>query len=142
MGGEWGLLMSHPFIQLILRWSVLALGVTIATKLIPGIQCDDLGTLVVVVLLLSFFNAILKPLLLLFTLPFILITLGLGILLINAFLFLLVGELVEGFYVSSFWSALGGSLIVSVTNILLSQVLTKRRAGPRPPKKPDDVIDI
>jgi putative membrane protein len=134
--------MSHPFIQLILRWSVLALGVTIATKLIPGIQCDDLGTLIVVVLLLSFFNAILKPLLLLFTLPFILITLGLGILLINAFLFLLVGELVEGFYVSSFWAALGGSLIVSLTNIALSRLLAKRPAGPRPPRKRDDVIDI
>ena len=135
--------MTHPFIQLVLRWSVLALGVTIATKLIPGIQCDDIGTLVVVVLLLSFFNAILKPLLLLFTLPFILFTLGLGILLINAFLFLLVGELVEGFYVSSFWSALGGSLIVSVTNIALSKLLARRPATPpRPPSKRDDVIDI
>ena len=73
----------------------------------------------------------LKPLLVLFTLPFILITLGLGMLLINAFLFLLVSRLVEGFQVESFWSALGGSLIVSVTNLLLAGLF--RRGPPRGP---------
>ena len=86
-------------LQLLIRWLVLALGVTIVTKLIPGIHCDDQTTLFVVVILLSFFNAILKPLLVLFTLPFILLTMGLGMIVINALLFLFVGELVEGFHV-------------------------------------------
>lgn len=136
--------MSHPFIQLIVRWAVLALGVTIATRIVPGIRCDDAGTLMVVVVLLSLFNAILKPLLVLFTLPFILFTLGLGILLINAFLFLLVSRLVDGFHVASFWAALGGSLIVSVTNLLLSGLFRSGPPrGPRPPRRRDgDVIDI
>lgn len=141
--------MHHPLVQLIIRWTVLALGVTIATRIVPGISCDDAGTLIVVVVLLSLFNAVLKPLLVLFTLPFILVTLGLGMLLINAFLFLLVSRLVDGFHVSSFWAALGGSLIVSVTNLLLSGLF--RRGPPRGPgagaprrgaARGGDVIDI
>ena len=71
--------MNSPIVQLLVRWVVLALGVMLATKTVPGIKCDDGPTLVVVVLLLSFFNAILKPLLVLFTLPFILVTMGLGV---------------------------------------------------------------
>ena len=140
--------MRVSFPQLLIRWGVLAVGVVLATKLVPGIQCDDGFTLIAVVLLLSFFNAILKPLLVLFTLAFILLSLGLGMIVINALLFLFVGKLVEGFHVAGFWSAVGGSLIVSVTNMLLS-VFTKRRPPPPPPEppaaprgKPDDVIDI
>ncbi len=139
--------MNHPFIQLLARWLVLALGVTIATKLITGIHCDDMNTLIVVVLLLSLFNAVLKPILVLFTLPFILLSLGLGMLVINAFLFMLVGRIVEGFHVAGFWPALGGALIVSVTNMIVSRLIgTKppRPPGGRPsqPAKRDDVIDI
>jgi putative membrane protein len=136
--------MNHPFMQLIVRWSVLALGVTLATKLVPGIRCDDMPTLIVVVLLLSLFNAILKPLLVFFTLPFILLTLGVGVVLINAFLFLLVGRLVEGFTVESFWSALGGSLIVSVTNLALSSLMGRPPGGGTGRRRPrrGDAIDI
>ena len=60
--------MNLAFVNLVLRWLVLALGVTLSTKLVPGIHCDDSTTLLVVVLVLSFFNVVLKPLLLLFTL--------------------------------------------------------------------------
>ncbi len=135
--------------QLLLRWGVLAVGVVLATKLVPGIRCDDGATLVAVVLLLSFFNAILKPLLLLFTLPFIILTLGLGVVVINALLFLFVGRLVDGFHVAGFWSAVGGALIVSVTNLFLGGFTKSsrgqpKRAEPKPAEKvkPDDVIDI
>jgi putative membrane protein len=142
---KWAQPMNHPFLQLLIRWTVLALGVMLATKLVPGIGCDDMPTLLVVVLLLSLFNAVLKPLLVFFTLPFILITLGLGVVLINAFLFMLVGRLVEGFVVEGFWPALGGSLIVSVTNLAMSSLMGGR-GGPRGPGrrsgKKGDVIDI
>lgn len=142
--------MNHPFIALLVRWSVLALGVTIATKVIPGIHYDTLSTLIVVVLLLSLFNAVLKPILVLFSLPFIVLTLGVGVLIINALLFLLVGEIVQGFGVDSFWSALGGALIVSLTNVFISILIGKKprlpqagRPGVAPRKgKDDDVIDI
>ncbi len=129
---------------------MLALGVMIATKIVPGIECNDGQTLIVVVLLLSLFNAILKPLLVLFTLPFIVITMGLGVIVINALLFLLVGHLVAGFYVAGFWPAVGGSIVVSVTNLLVSALARGNKPpprnppgrGPGPAAKRDDVIDI
>jgi len=92
---------------------------------------------------LSFFNAVLKPLLLLFTLPFIVLSLGIGIWIINAILFYFVGRLVDGFYVAGFGSALLGALIVSLTNLLMNRLLARpRRHGPPPAARRDDVIDI
>ncbi len=139
--------MNSPFRQLLVRWIVLAIGVVIATQLVPGIHCSDLSSLILAVLVLSFLNAILRPLLILFTLPFIIVTMGLGIVVINAFLFLFVGHLVDGFTVSGFWPAVGGSLVLSVTNLVLSGFM--RSSGPRPPAPPrgpaapgGDVIDI
>jgi putative membrane protein len=131
--------MKSPFAQLLLRWLVLALGVMLATKIIPGISCEDGATLIAVVLLLSFFNLILKPLLVLFTLPFIILTMGLGIVVINALLFMLVGKLVAGFHVETFWSAVGASLVVSVTNWLVSWFV---RSNEKPRPRRDDVIDV
>jgi putative membrane protein len=134
--------MNSPFLLLLLRWAVLAIGVMLATKIIPGIGYDDGTTLLVVVLLLSFFNVILKPVMVLFTLPFIVLTLGLGMIVINALLFLLVGKLVDGFMVSGFWAALGGALIVSVTNMVLIRLVSPKPVRPTPRRKPDDVIDV
>lgn len=137
--------MASSFKPLLLRWIILALGVMLATKIVPGIACDDGVTLLSVVLLLSFFNAILKPLLVLFTLPFILVTMGLGVVVINALLFMLVGRLVQGFHVSGFWAAVGGSLVVSLTNLLVTSFVRTRTPPPRPPaerRSKDDVIDI
>ena len=134
--------MNSPFVQLLLRWVILALGVVLATKLVPGIECRDGSTLVAVVLLLSFFNAILKPILVVFTLPFILVTLGLGVVVINALLFLFVGRLVDGFHVAGFWAALWGALVVSITNLFVSAFIKSSVKTPPAKKKPDDVIDI
>ena len=138
--------MPPSVLNLLARWLVLALGVLIATRIVPGIRCDGGSTLLVVVVLLSFCNAVLRPLLLLFTLPFIVVTMGLGVVVINALLFLLVGKLVEGFHVTGFWPAVGGSLVVSVTNLLVSLFLRGRRPPPGPPRRREqrggDVIDI
>src|ERR1035438_1774728 len=139
--------MNSPVAHLLVRWLVLALGVVIATRLVPGIHCSDAGALIAVVVLLSFFNAILRPILVLFTLPFIIVTMGLGIVVINAILFLFVGRLVDGFTVTGFWPAVGGSLVLSATNFVVSAVTrsTAARRGGRPPGPPrsgGDVIDI
>jgi putative membrane protein len=136
--------MNNAFVNLLLRWLVLALGVLLSAKLVPGIGYDSGGTLVAVVLLLSLCNILLKPLLLLFTLPFIVLTMGLGIWLINALLFYFVGRLVEGFHVAGFGSALLGALIVSVTSMVINRLLTppKPPSGPKGGTKRDDVIDI
>ncbi len=133
--------MNHSLGNWLVRWGVLALGVALAAHIVPGIVYADFTTLVVVVLLLSFFNLFLRPVLVLFALPFILLTLGVGLVVINALLFLFVGWLVHGFYVASFWSALGGSCIVSMTNFVLSRML-RASTQPHPKAKRDDVIDI
>ena len=135
--------MHNAFVNLLVRWFVLALGVVLSTKIVPGISYDTGTTLAVVVLVLSFFNAVLKPLLLLFTLPFIVLSLGIGIWIINAILFYFVGRLVDGFHVAGFGSALLGALIVSMTNLLMNRLLvTPRPPASPPPVKRDDVIDI
>jgi len=131
---------------MLMRWLVLALGVLLAAGLIPGIDCDGWRALLAVAVLLSLFNAVLKPLMVLFTLPFILLTMGLGIVVINALLLALAGWLVAGFHVAGFWSAVGGSLVVSATNFVVSRI--RRGPPPAPPAPPthrvvpDDVIDI
>ncbi|PXA05702.1 phage holin family protein [Coraliomargarita sinensis] len=148
------------FKLLLKTWLLLALGVTIAAHTASGIHYDSGGALVVAVLLLSFCNVVLKPLLMLFSLPFIILTFGIGIWLINALLFMLVGALVEGFHVLSFWNALWGALVVSLTgaaaNLLFgtsrvnvqtgtggSQAGSRSSSQSRKPlKDDDDVIDI
>lgn len=154
--------MSHPFLQLLVRWVVLALGVTLSTKILPGIHCDNLPTLIVVVVLLSFFNAVLRPLLVLFTLPFIVLTMGFGLVLINALLFMLTSRMVNGFVVENFGWAIGGALIVGVTNLIMNNLMRRppssgggrggnsggsdgrsaRTPSKRVENKNDDVIDI
>jgi putative membrane protein len=148
--------MKSSFNQLLVRWLVLALGVVLATRLVNGISYDTGATLLVVVLLLSLFNAILKPLLLVFTLPFIVFTMGLGVIVINALLFFWVGKLVEGFHVATFWTAVKGAIIVSLTNWMISALVRSpapaaRPGAPGPSNQPaprakrpkdDDVIDI
>lgn len=138
--------------RLLVRWLVLALGVTLATKLVPGISCADGLTLFVVVVLLSFFNVILKPVLLLFTLPFIILTMGLGIVLINALLLYWTSSLVKGFHVESFWAAIWGGVVISITNFVINLILRSPPKGPpngppmakveRGAAKRTDVIDI
>jgi putative membrane protein len=139
--------MKSPFAQLLVRWMVLAIGVVIATHVVSGIHCADLGSLVLAVLLLSFFNAVLRPVLLLFTLPFIIVTMGLGIVVINAFLFLFVGRIVQGFTVDGFWPAVWGSLVLSVTSFILNAFMrSSSRHPPGPPPAAGstggDIIDI
>ncbi len=120
---------SRPLLALIVRWLVLALGVTLAEKLVDGVDCKDGATLFVVVVLLSFFNAVIRPVLVLFTLPFIVLTMGLGLVVINALLFLLVGELVPGVEVSGCGSAFWGAVIVGLTNFFMTLVMKQRPPG-------------
>lgn len=148
--------------RILVRWLVIALGVALAAHTSPGISYNGkdclgphgFGTLALVVLVLSFFNIVLKPLLILFALPFVLLSLGIGLLFINAVLFLLAGQLVPGFYVEDFWSAFWGALVVSVVSFLANRLLGGRRfvtvtrgLGSQKPKSPaarrdDDVIDV
>ena len=108
------------FKQLLKNWLFVAAGVVIASNTASGIHYDSSEALVVAVLLLSACNVFLKPVLMLFSLPFIILTFGIGVWVINALLFLFVGGLVSGFHIDSFGSALWGALVVSITSALAS----------------------
>ncbi len=97
-----------------------ALAILIAASTADGIYYNSPEALAVAILLLGIFNIFLKPLLMIFSLPFIVLSLGLGILIINACLFLLAAAIVNGFYVESFWSALWGAFVLGVINIIAS----------------------
>jgi putative membrane protein len=113
-----------------------------------------LGTLALVVLALSLFNTVLKPVLVVFTLPFVVLTLGLGLWFINALLFLLAGAVVPGFTVATYWSALWGALVVSLFSLVVNGLLSPRRrslntrviggvsGAPPAARRDDDVIDL
>lgn len=115
--------------KIIRYWLVLAVGVFIAAFLFPGIEFDNNWvSLLLVAFLLGLFNLVLKPLLIFFTLPFVVLSLGVGIWLINAVLLYWAASLVSGFTITSFWSALGGALVISLVNMGYSMITRPRRS--------------
>ena len=105
-----------PFL---LHWAITALSLWAASHIFKGVRFDGAGALVVSALLLGFANAIVKPLLIVLTLPLTLLSFGLFLLVINALVILLVAALVRGFHVSGFWTALFASLFVSVLSLVI-----------------------
>ena len=108
-----------PFLQ---RWVINTVAVMVAANVVPGIRYDTFVGLVVASLLLGVFNALLRPLLLLLSLPLVIVTLGLFTLVINALLLYFVGQLVEPFHVAGFWSAFWGALVISLVSLVLNTV--------------------
>jgi putative membrane protein len=98
-----------------LRVAIVALGLWLATYLLPGLSFSGPGTLLAAALLLGIVNAIVRPIAVILTLPLTLLTLGLFLLVVNAAMLGLVALLLSGFHISGFWTAVGGALIVSIT---------------------------
>lgn len=107
----------------IFRAAIVALGLWLATQIFPGLQFDGPGTLLAAAVLLGIVNAVVRPIAVILTLPLTLLSLGLFLLVINAGMLGLVALLLGGFAINSFWTALGASLIVSVTSWLASGMI-------------------
>ena len=105
---------------LLLRTLIIAAGLWLANALIPGIDIAGPGTLALAALLMGLINALVRPILVVITLPITIVTLGLFLLVINAAMFGLVAALLGGFQVDGFWSALFGWLIVALTSTVAS----------------------
>lgn len=102
----------------IVKILISSLAVMVSAWLLPFVSVDDYFTGIAVALILSFLNAVLKPLLVILTLPVTVVTLGLFLLVINAIIILITNSLLDGFHVGGFWSALFFSLILSfVTSV-------------------------
>lgn len=139
------------FLGIVVRWAILALGVALAARIVPGISYTDGLSLLLVVVLLALFNAFLRPVLVLFALPFVVLTLGLGLWLINALVLYVIGKIMApGFVVAGFGSALLGSAIISLTNMFLTRLVgakpqgveKKNRGAPPKRGRDDDIIDV
>jgi putative membrane protein len=105
--------------NLLSRLIVGVLAVLITGWLLPGVHVDGVLTAILVSIVISFLNAIVKPILVILTIPVTILTLGLFLLVINALLIQLCAKIVDGFSVSGFWTALAFSLILSLVSSIL-----------------------
>ena len=105
------------------------LAVFLTAYLLPHVDVEGYGTALIVALVLSIANIIVKPILILFTIPITILTLGLFLLVINAFIILLADYLVDGFDVDGFWWALLFSLILSIFNSLFEDLTKDKRSS-------------
>ena len=103
---------------LLVRWFINALALMLVAYLYSGVQVNGIFAAVIAALVLGLVNAVIRPLLVILTLPVTILTLGLFIFVINAFMFWFVTEIVKGFTVTGFTAALIGSLMFSVISLV------------------------
>ena len=114
----------------LIRLFVNALALAAAAGLIDGIQMSGgFFDVLLVALVFGILNAILKPILLLFSLPLLIVTLGLFALVVNAGMLMITARIMDGFAVSGFWAALLGSLVISLVTMLLGGALKDGTRG-------------
>lgn len=111
---------------LILRWLLLTVAIMFATYLVPGIQVAGFSSALFAAAVLGILNVLLRPLLIVITLPINILTLGLFTFVINALLLQMVSGVVSGFYVHGFWSAVLGSLVISLANWFLNSFINEK----------------
>lgn len=109
--------------RILIHWLVNATAVYVTANMLPGITISGFGTALMLALVLGLINALIRPVLVFFSIPFLIVTLGLFMLVINAFLLQFAALLVDGFAIQSFWWAMLGSLCISLVAWLLGAVL-------------------
>ncbi len=109
-----------------LRAVIAAFGLWFATLWVDGFVIDETATLLMAAVVLGLVNAVVRPILIVLTIPISVVTLGLFLLVINASMILLVAAIVPGFDISGFWDALWGALLVSVTGSIGSWFIGSR----------------
>lgn len=120
--------MSH-LLPFLIHWAITAASLWVASLIFRGLKFDTAGALVISALLLGFVNAIVRPLLVFFTLPLTLVTFGLFLLVINALMMLLVAAMVKGFRISGFWTAFFASIFVSLLSIAIGAIVSTHDPG-------------
>ncbi|TMB55746.1 MAG: phage holin family protein [Deltaproteobacteria bacterium] len=108
---------------LVIRWVVSAVALYLTSLVVRGIEVQGIGSLFFAAATIGILNAVVRPLILLLTLPLNILTLGLFTLVVNAAMLKLASEVVRGFEVHGFWSALGGWLLLSLFTFLINVVI-------------------
>lgn len=111
--------------RLILVWLINTVALIAVAYLMPWISVASVGTAIIAALVLGLVNAVIRPILVILTLPVTLLTLGLFIFVINGLLFWGVASLLEGFHVAGFWSGFFGAIVFSIISFLLSTLVLK-----------------
>ena len=136
----------------LIKWAVNIATLFVVIHIIAGVSIDSWETVIVAAFVLGLLNAFVKPAIILFTLPFTVLTLGFFMLIINAFIFYIASKFVKGFEVINFWSAFWAALLFSIISSILNFLLAPKvniryagfRHGPGNHHKidDDDVIDV
>jgi putative membrane protein len=108
---------------LMIRWLVSAASLWLTSKIIPGFYFDGVFPLLFAAVTIGLLNAIVRPIVVVLTLPLTILTLGLFIFVINAGMLLMAAKVVNGFHVEGFWAALGGWLFTSVFTLIISSLI-------------------
>lgn len=118
--------------KLILRWIINALALLLITEMLIGFSVDTFYHALIAALILGLINAIIRPVLLILTLPVNVLTLGLFTFVVNAFMILLMGTMVKGVEIEGFWTALAAAVILwavsVITNYLIKTIKSEKRA--------------
>ena len=115
---------------LLLHWVLNAIALLIVAHVVPGVSVSDPVAALVAAVLLGLANAVVKPILVLLTLPVTILTLGLFIFVINGLLFWFVGSFIQGFQVAGFWWGVLGAIVYSLISWLLTALLLHRAQPP------------
>jgi putative membrane protein len=137
---------SGGFRAAVIRVLITGIAVFLAVMIVPGLEVNSFGAGLAAVLVLTTLNLLVRPILLVVTLPLIVLSLGLFLIVVNALLLELTSYLVGGFSVTGFWPAVGGAVVISLVTMILNvwtsdQRPAERRSFPqRPPKiiNPDE----
>ena len=108
---------------LFVRWLMLTVAIMAAAYLLPGIEVNGVFSAFFAAAILGILNALLRPLLLLLTLPLNILSLGLFTFVINALMLMMASGVISGFHIAGFWSAIFGSLIIGVISWLLTSMI-------------------
>ncbi|MFC1836181.1 phage holin family protein [Thermodesulfobacteriota bacterium] len=109
-------------ISILASWAILTIAVLIVAHVVPGVKVVDYTAAIIAAAILGIVNATIKPILTFLSIPFIVITLGLFIVVINTLMFWLAGSLVSGVQIRDFWSALYGALIISAVSYVVNHL--------------------
>ncbi|HUH41269.1 MAG TPA: phage holin family protein [Castellaniella sp.] len=108
---------------LLLVWILNAVALLVVAYILPGITVASFGSALIAALVLGLLNTLVKPVLILLTLPITVVTLGLFLLVLNALVFWFAGSILKGFQVDGFWWAMLGALIFSIVSGALAALL-------------------
>ena len=111
--------------KILVRWLLLAAALLLVAQIYPGVVVASFGSALIAALVLGLFNTLLRPLLVLLTLPVTILTLGLFLFIINALMFYFAASVLQGFHVTGFVAALIGSLLYSLCGLVIDAAMER-----------------